>query len=193
MSVPTPHYLLFSEVHCEGPAGRWRFRLQTPDGSDRFEAADVEPGLKGDRLNLLTVVRGLEALNQPSQVTLIGCSSYVRNGMQYGLSEWRSNGWRWECFGQMVPVKNGDLWQRMDRALRFHQVECRRRIDPAHGAPSMPTADAKVGQSEKKAEDAAIRVAARRWIEYRLSAAATGCFRWMATTLRRWRRPTIGA
>ena len=46
----------------------------------------------------------------------MGCTRYVRNGMQYGLPEWQANGWRWECFGQLVPVKNFDLWQRMERA-----------------------------------------------------------------------------
>ena len=98
-----------------------------------IEAADVEPGLHGERLELLTVIRALESLDQPSHVTLMGCSKYVRNGMQYGLPEWQANGWRWECFGQMVPVKNFDLWQRMERALRFHHVECcHRRFDGPH-------------------------------------------------------------
>ena len=83
----------------------------------------------------------LESLDQPSQVTLVECGRYVRQGLQYGLAEWRENGWRWEFFGDMVPVKNGDLWQRLDRALRFHQVECcRRRFDPPHETPREPAA-----------------------------------------------------
>ena len=107
--------------------------LQAADGPDRLEAGDVEPGISGERLQLLTVIRGLEALDQPSRVTLITSSSYVREGIRHGLFEWRSNGWRWERFGQLVPVKNLDLWQRIERALRFHQVECRtRRFDAPH-------------------------------------------------------------
>lgn len=133
MNLPTPHYLLFAEANGTGAPGRWRFLLRNADGSEQFEAADMEAGVQGERLDLLTVVRALESLDQPSRVTLIGCSRYIRHGMQYGLSEWRVNGWRWESFGQLVPIKNGDLWQRMDRAMRFHRVECcQRRLDPPH-------------------------------------------------------------
>lgn len=97
-------------------------------------ADDVDPEAQGDRLELLTVVRGLEALEQPSRVTLWTPSTYVREGIRHGLREWRDNGWLWEYFGRMVPVKNDDLWRRLDRAMEFHQVDCRTwRIDRAHG------------------------------------------------------------
>ena len=42
-----------------------------------------------------------------------------------GLPEWRANDWQWEHFGEMVPVKNRDLWQRVDRALGYHELKCR--------------------------------------------------------------------
>lgn len=96
-------------------------------------ADDIDPVARGDRLELLTVVRGLEALEQPSRVTLWTPSTYVREGIRHGLREWRENGWLWEYFGRMVPVKNDDLWKRLDRAMEFHQVDCRTwRIDPSH-------------------------------------------------------------
>jgi ribonuclease HI len=127
MDFTTPHFLLFSHIdHAQG-SGQWQFVLRTKDGTQRFEAQDAEPELSCERLDLLTVVRALESLDQPSRVTLVECSDYVWKGVCYGLSDWRSNGWRWEFFGQMVPVKNSDLWQRLDRALRFHDVECQRR------------------------------------------------------------------
>ncbi len=134
---PTPpHYLLFSESGGTGEPGRWRFMLRASDGSDRLEADDVEPDACGERLELLTVVRGLEALDQPSRVTLMTPSAYVREGIRYGLHDWRDNGWRWESFGEMVPVKDRDLWQRVERALGFHDVECRHwRFDPPHRPP----------------------------------------------------------
>src|SRR5215212_8127120 len=122
MSVKTPHYLLFSESRRESDRGQWRFVLQTVDGSAQLEAADDEPDLAGERLELLAVVRGLEALEQPSQVTLVTPSKYVNRGISYGLPEWRSSGWQWEHFGEMVPIKNRDLWQRVDRALDYHRV-----------------------------------------------------------------------
>ena len=132
MNSCTPKYLLFSEP-SGGPRGTWKFVLRSIHGSECLEASDDEPGVCGERLELLTVVRGLEALDQPSKVTLVTPSKYVREGIRYGLREWRSNGWRWEYYGEMVPVKNRDLWQRIDRALRFHEVDCRRwRFDRAH-------------------------------------------------------------
>ena len=104
---------------------------------DTFEAGGTEPDVRGERLDLLCVVRGLEALDQPSRVTLITSSAYVREGIRYGLQQWRVNGWRWESFGRMVPVKNQDLWQRVDAALQFHRLECQVwRFDEAHNGPA---------------------------------------------------------
>jgi ribonuclease HI len=133
MNSPTPHYLLKTEASQESGSGRWRFVLTPLDGSPEVEAADVEPDVWGERLNLLTVVRALESLDQPSWVTLVGCTQYVEQGIAYGIAEWRESGWRWEFFGQMTPVRDIDLWQRMDRILQFHRVDCgRRRFDAGH-------------------------------------------------------------
>jgi ribonuclease HI len=133
MNVARPHYLLFSESCRKSSQGQWRFVLQSIDGTQQFEAADAEPEARGERLELLAVVRGLEALAQPSRVTLVTPSRYVNRGLAYGLADWRANDWRWEHFGEMVPVKNRDLWQRVDRALVFHQLDCRTwRFDLPH-------------------------------------------------------------
>ena len=134
-----PHYLLLSESAENIEPGRWRFVLRAVDGSRRLVVDEVEPEIRGERLELLTVVRGLESLDEPSCVTLVTRSTYVREGIRYGVSEWAKNGWRWESFGQMVPVKNADLWQRIERAMRFHKVDCRVwRFDRAHGDPPGP-------------------------------------------------------
>jgi len=139
MSIPAPHFHLFSEAQAEDRQGQWRFVLQAADGSATFEAADYEPDLGSERLELLAVVRGLEALDQPSRVTLFTPSRYVSRGLAYGLDDWRGNGWTWECFGAMVPVKNRDLWQRVDRALDFHRVDLRgHRFDFAQPRSAIP-------------------------------------------------------
>jgi ribonuclease HI len=130
MSAVTPHFLLFSESRRGAEHGHWRFVLESLDGADKLEASDIESDVHGERLELLAVVRGLEALPQPSRVTLVTPSRYVDRGLNDGLPEWRSNNWEWEHFGEMAPVKNRDLWQRVDRALEYHQVDCRlRRVD----------------------------------------------------------------
>jgi ribonuclease HI len=136
MILNRPHYLLLSESRSHRLAGadstgHWRFVLESTNGHDRFEAGDCEPAVGGERLELLTVIRGLEALDQPSQVTLVTPSRYVSRGLRYGLNQWRRNDWRWEYDGRMIPVTNHDLWQRLDRALQYHDVRCRwLRTDP---------------------------------------------------------------
>ena len=86
--------------------------------------SDHEPSDCGERLELLAVVRGLEALDGPARVTLVTKSRYVSRGIRMGLTEWRANDWQWERFGRIVPVKDCDLWQRVDRTLLFHKVDC---------------------------------------------------------------------
>ncbi len=134
MVVNQPHFLLFTDAHlsqsraCAVSAqgfGRWHFVLERLDGPERLEAADSETDVHRDRLALLAVVRGLEALEQPSQVTLVTTSRYVSRGLRYGLNEWREAEYTWEHFGMQKPIRNADLWQRIDRAMSFHQVTCR--------------------------------------------------------------------
>lgn len=147
MVMAQPHYLLFCDTHVAGnadlrggkqveqeqthtaaraaTAGRWHFVLEQLDGAVRFEATDAEREANRERLALLSVVRGLEALEQPSKVTLVTTSRYVSRGLRYGLSTWRESDYRWERFGVQMPIRNADLWQRVDGALKFHGVTCR--------------------------------------------------------------------
>lgn len=139
MTVPAPHFLLFSEARttcteastAADESGLWHFVLESVDGTSKLEATDEEPEVDAERLELLAIVRGLEALDQPSRVTLVTRSRSVTRGLRFGIDRWRENGWQWECFGKMAPIKDSDLWQRVDRALRFHKVRCRTwRFDP---------------------------------------------------------------
>lgn len=124
------HYLLFAEasvcpVESSPLRGRWRFVLESVDEQERLAASGDEPEACDDRLELLAVVRGLEAIDGAARITLVTKSRYVYRGLHRGLTEWRRNNWRWERFGVLAPVRNADLWQRVDRALKFHEVECR--------------------------------------------------------------------
>jgi ribonuclease HI len=119
-----PHYLLFSDASAQAGELRWRFVLRSVGNGDCFSTTDSEPANSRSRLELLAVVRGLEALDQPSQVTLVTRSRYVTRGIGRELNQWREKQWHWERFGRQVPIRDRDLWQRVDRALEFHQVEC---------------------------------------------------------------------
>lgn len=141
-----------------------------------IKAADAEPDARGERLELLAVVRGLEALDQPSRVTLITPSRYVKRGINYGLPEWGRNGWKWEHFGEMVPVKNQDLWQRLDRALKIHRIQgAAWRVDEAHlGESTVSASEAATTSSAGSGLQgpAAVRLWARRlWADLRMAAA----------------------
>lgn len=160
MSTEYPHYLLFSQSSATPEPGHWRFELRALNGSRRLVAEDTEPDVRGERLELLTVVRGLEALEQPSRVTVMTPSTYIREGIRHGILQWRESGWLWEFFGQMVPVKNGDLWQRMDRALRFHRLDCRSR--PHDWASRQPVTAGQAGNQRKDEKDRRIGICIAR-------------------------------
>lgn len=152
MIAPNAHYLLFCSTRITGVSktdaaaspdveqteasaqldnrttlvrGRWHFVLDKLDGDEKFEVADSETCLSPDRLALLCVVRGLEALEQPSRVTLVTTSRYVMRGMRFGLNSWRESDYCWERFGVQKPIRNADLWKRVDVALDYHGVDCR--------------------------------------------------------------------
>jgi ribonuclease HI len=130
--LDVPRYFLFVEAEIESfheqSLGRWKFQLQSGDGAYRFEATDWEPNISLDRLEVLTVIRGLEELDQPAAVTVVSDSDYLNHGFDFGLREWRENDWKWERFGDFVPIANADLWRRLDRARDYHHVRCRRRL-----------------------------------------------------------------
>lgn len=120
--IAIPEFLLVCDATpAAEQLGTWRFSLETADGSAVLDVAETEPG-DLNRLALLSVVRGLEAIEGQAQVTLISTSRYVIRGLRDSLHRWRENGFMWEHFGRMLAVPNTDLWQRIDRALQFHQV-----------------------------------------------------------------------
>ncbi|MEZ6137716.1 MAG: RNase H family protein [Pirellulaceae bacterium] len=136
--VSQPQFLLFCDAQASDAVsptteptrtrnvfGRWHFVLERLDGDEQLEAADSESSIHPDRLALLSVVRGLEALEQPSRVNLVTTSRYVSRGLRYGLSTWRESDYQWERFGVQKPIRNADLWQRVDQALKYHGVTCR--------------------------------------------------------------------
>jgi ribonuclease HI len=71
-------------------------------------------------MELMAAIRGLEALKQPCEVSLTTDSKYVLQGMTEWLAGWKRKGWR-SASGQ--PVKNQDLWQRLDSAAQPHKIK----------------------------------------------------------------------
>ncbi len=163
MTAPKPHYLLFCDgnVSANGEnagsqRGRWRFVLEDLVSGERIEATDQEIACAPDRSALVAVLRGLEALQQPSRVTLVTTSRYVTRGLQYGLSEWRDNDYTWEHFGAVQPIRNADIWKRIDRALAYHQVQCRWMAQEGTTEPQDEPSENKVAQSPAASSETSV-------------------------------------
>jgi ribonuclease HI len=120
-----PYLTLHSHARSGADRSEWSFTVASDDGSTQLGVSDIEPEISGERLELLSVIRGLEALDQPSNVTVVTSSRYVTQGLAYGLDEWRRNDWTWQCYGRREEINNADLWRRLDHLLDFHRVECR--------------------------------------------------------------------
>ncbi|MEK9752314.1 MAG: ribonuclease HI [Rhodospirillaceae bacterium] len=113
---------IFTDGACignPGPGGwaallRWR-------GEER-EFAGGEAATTNNRMELMAAIQALEALKRPSRVVLTTDSTYVRDGITKWIAGWKRNAWKTAA---KKPVKNVDLWQRLDAAVAGHQIEWR--------------------------------------------------------------------
>ncbi|MFK8112524.1 MAG: ribonuclease HI, partial [Rubripirellula sp.] len=101
-----------------------------------------------NRLTLLAAVRGLEAIDGASSVTLLSNSRYLIRSLSDSLPRWRENDYAWEHFGQRIDIQHADLWRRVNRALAIHRVEAvliaSRLV--SNGIQDRTTVDAKSGE-----------------------------------------------
>ena len=116
---------LFTDGACSGNLGPggWAFILRCEQTSKELERSDGDPATTNNQMELMAVIRGLEALTEPCEVTLFADSSYVLNGMSQWMAGWKRRGWKRKDGSKLVPVKNVDLWQRLDELLQVHQVQ----------------------------------------------------------------------
>lgn len=120
-----PQYLLLTEaLRTSGGSRMWRFLLLEMGTNWSLDASDTEVDASATRAELLALVRGLEAIDRPGKVKLVTASRYIQRGLSKGLTSWAAQQWQWERFGRRVPVRDADLWQRVSRALEFHQLDC---------------------------------------------------------------------
>jgi ribonuclease HI len=77
-------------------------------------------------MELMAVIAGLETLKRPCAVELYTDSVYVGKGISEWMPRWKTNGWQRREGNQLKPVKNDDLWKRLDQQLTRHRVEYHR-------------------------------------------------------------------
>lgn len=110
---------LYTDGACRGNPGPGGWGVLLRSGSSERELCGGERQTTNNRMELIAVIRGLEALKRPCRVTVVTDSVYVMKGITEWLDGWRRRGWR---TASRKPVKNRDLWEALDAALARHDV-----------------------------------------------------------------------
>ena len=104
-----------------GPGG-WGVLIRAMEGGSVVKQRELSGGeadTTNNRMELLAAINALEVLSRPSTLTLTTDSAYVKNGVESWIHGWKRNGWK---TADRKPVKNIDLWQRLDAAQARHKV-----------------------------------------------------------------------
>lgn len=111
--------IIFTDGACKGNPGPggWGAILRYNDREKEMKGA--EKMTTNNRMELTAAIEALNSLNRNCQVELYTDSNYLRQGMQSWLAQWKKKGWR---NSQNEPVKNADLWKKLDELAQTHQI-----------------------------------------------------------------------
>ncbi|GAA3860725.1 ribonuclease HI [Celeribacter arenosi] len=117
-------YFVYTDGACSGNPGPggWGALLQAKDGDTVIKERELSGGeavTTNNRMELLAAISALEILGKSTAITVITDSQYVKNGVTGWIHGWKRNGWKTAA---KKPVKNVDLWQRLDEAQASHDV-----------------------------------------------------------------------
>jgi len=104
---------------CSGNPGPGGWGAILSFGEHKKELMGGEPHTTNNRMELTAAIAALEALTRACTIDLYTDSEYLRNGITKWINGWKRNGWR---TADRKPVKNVDLWKRLDQALQTHEV-----------------------------------------------------------------------
>ena len=113
---------IFTDGACAGNPGPGGWAAILRAGPQEKELSGGEADTTNNRMELTAVIRGLEALKQPSQVMVHTDSRYVMDGTTQWIRNWKKNGWK---TADRKPVKNEDLWRVLDALCARHSVQWR--------------------------------------------------------------------
>ncbi len=114
-----PHVTVYTDGACSGNPGPGGWGAILGFGDHEKELKGGEPHTTNNRMELMAAIAALEALKRPCAVDLYTDSQYLRDGIMQWIKKWKANGWR---TADKKPVKNVDLWQRLEGALKRHTV-----------------------------------------------------------------------
>ncbi len=109
----------FTDGACSGNPGPGGWGVVLRYGEHEKELFGGETPTTNNRMELMAAISALEALTRESEVVITTDSTYVLKGITEWVPGWKSRGWK---TASKQPVKNVDLWQRLDEAVRQHQV-----------------------------------------------------------------------
>lgn len=115
---------LYTDGGCSGNPGPggWAFILRCDTTGKELERSDGEPLSTNNQMELTAVIRGLEVLKEPCHVTLYADSTYVLQGMKTWMAGWKARGWKRKDGSRLAPVKNVELWKRLDELMQTHTI-----------------------------------------------------------------------
>lgn len=121
---PMPELYAYTDGACSGNPGPggWGALLIARDGKTVVKERPLCGGAAettNNRMELMAAISALEALERPSKLTLVTDSNYVKDGLTKWIFGWKTNGWKTAA---KKPVKNEDLWKRLDAANARHEV-----------------------------------------------------------------------
>ena len=113
---------IYTDGACRGTPGPGGWGVLLSSGEHERELSGAEVLTTNNRMELTAVIRALEALKRPSEVRIFTDSEYVRRGITEWVRSWKARGWK---TADRKPVKNQDLWERLDALAAGHKIEWR--------------------------------------------------------------------
>ena len=112
--------VIFTDGGCRGNPGPGGWGAVLLFGQHEKEIYGYEEETTNNRMELMAAIRALELLSRPCDVDLTTDSQYVRRGILEWMDDWKKRDWKTAA---KKPVKNKDLWQRLDRAIQPHRID----------------------------------------------------------------------
>jgi ribonuclease HI len=122
-----PQLFAYTDGACSGNPGPggWGVLMVARDGDAVLKERELQGGeadTTNNRMELMAAISALEALSRPSDLIIVTDSAYVKNGVTTWIHSWKRKGWK---TADNKPVKNVELWQRLEAAQARHKVEWR--------------------------------------------------------------------
>jgi ribonuclease HI len=118
--MPHRTVIIYTDGACSGNPGPGGWGSVLMYRGHRRELSGGDAGTTNNRMELMAVIKSLEALKRPCNITIHTDSTYVMKGMTEWLAQWKQRNW---LTAAKKPVKNVELWQRLEKAIDSHKVD----------------------------------------------------------------------